>query len=160
MNTLYTVRGGRPEDANQLLDIDIKCFEQAWSADDWSRVGFDKAYAISVATYFGTPIGFAIIRETDEGTELLKLAVKRGHRGNGISRELVDAVVSFARQQTIAREMYIIVPESMVYEPSPNVVDWLVKFGFKATKPILKRHFTIYGEPEDGVKFSVNLWNI
>lgn len=159
MNTLYAIRGGRPEDANSLLDIDIKCFEDAWTAEHWSKIGHDQDYAMSVATYFGTPIGFGVFTEREGGVEIVKLAVKSGHRRQGVSRGLLDSGVSFARRQTNARAIFIVLPESMVYDADRGATQWLAKLGFKATKPILKKHFTVYGEPEDGVKFTAPVWN-
>lgn len=150
---LYNVRGGRPEDANVLLDIDIKCFEVAWSPEEWSRIGHSQDYAIAVATYFGTPIGFVILRVVDGEVEIVKIAVKQARRRQGISHLLLASAVEFAQRNRIPT-IFVVVPESTIYEDSPyNTGRWATAVGFAPTAPLIKRCFTAYGEVEDGVKF-------
>ena len=154
---LIHVRGCRLSDANELVDIDIKCFEDAWPVDEWNRIGHNAEYAISVATMYGTVIGFGVFRYDEDANDVVieKLAVKPHYRRKGASLHLLDGGVDYAKTKA-AKSLTIIVPESQIYpvgnEPS-NMGGWLTGCGFKATKPFLKRHFEAYGHYEDGVKF-------
>ncbi len=151
---LYNVRGASDTDANDILDIDIKCFESAWTPERWAQVGHSHEHAISVVTYFGAVVGFAIMERPDDakGVNLLKLAVKPAHRYKDCSLLLLAAAVDYAQRKS-ANHLFIVVPESTIYPGPLNVSDWLKTVGFTATKPFLKNHFTAYGEAENGVKF-------
>lgn len=157
---LFNVRPPRLDDANELLDIDIKCFENPWSAQKWSKVvSKHNDYFVSVATYFGSPIGLAVFRQHPDSLdiEIEKIAVLRPHRRKGASLYLLAAAVTYA-QTTLANNLFIIVPESTVYPVGPDkpsqTTGWLSQTGFLATKPFLKNHFHAYGTVEDGVKFT------
>jgi ribosomal protein S18 acetylase RimI-like enzyme len=155
-HSLYSVRGANDYDANAILDIDIKCFESAWTPEHWSQVGHSAEYAISVATHFGTVIGFAIMRQPDasKGVELLKLAVKPAHQKNNVSLLLLLAAVNYTQAKR-ANHLFMVIPEHMVYPDAKGqcVANWLKEVGFTAVKPFLKDHFVAYGETEHGVKF-------
>ena len=153
-NVFVTIRRATLNDANQLLDIDIKCFETAWTVEEWSKVGHSQEYALSVATNFGTPIGFAVFTKNEDSIEVVKLAVKPAYRRKGVSLLLLNAGVDYATSRNIGK-LSIIVPESTVYPGERNTSDWLASVGFQAEKPFLKNHFTSYGEPEDGVSFTM-----
>lgn len=147
------VRGAQPADANAIIDIDIKCFESAWSPDEWVRLGQSPTVAISVATDFGTPVGAAVFEYVakEKAVRVAKIAVKNLHRKLGVSRQLLEAANDFA-QARAATHVYIIVPESTIYPGPQNVSNWLKAVQFEATE-FVKKHFTSYGETEDGVKF-------
>lgn len=150
------IRGAQANDANAILDIDIKCFEDAWTPEEWTKIGQKSHHAISVATLFGAPIGFGVWRHDSglKGIEIIKIAVKDPHRRKGISLQLISAALDYARTRE-ADHLFIVVPEGTVYPGPRNVSDWLnaVKFEVSRKTPILKKHFTAYGESEDGVMF-------
>lgn len=151
------VRGCRLSDANELIDIDIKSFEDAWPADEWNRVGHNAEYAISVATLFGAVIGFGVFRYDEDTNDVMvvKLAVKPTYRRKGASLHILAGGIDYAKTKA-AKNLTIIVPESTIY-PDGNVPSmiggWLQAVGFKAMRPFLRRHFEAYGQVEDGVKF-------
>lgn len=144
-------------DANDLVDIDIKCFEDAWPVDEWNRIGHNADYAISVATMFGNVVGFGVFRYDGETNDVIieKLAVKPHYRRKSASLHILAGGVDYAKIKA-AKSLTIIVPESSIYpvdnQPS-NMAGWLTGVGFKATKPFIRRHFTAYGHSEDGVRF-------
>jgi GNAT superfamily N-acetyltransferase len=148
----FHVRGSHYNDANYLLDIDLKCFEQAWSPDAWQALGNSRDTVISVATNFGTPVGFAVLRIEQRDVVILKMAVKPVARRKGVSRRLLDAARQFATENH-AEWLRITVPESTIYPGPNNLSDWLKAIGFKAITPFIKDHFNVYGETEDGVQF-------
>jgi ribosomal protein S18 acetylase RimI-like enzyme len=155
------VRGCRLSDANELVDIDIKCFDDAWPVEVWNKVGHDAEYAISVATMFGNLIGFGVFRydEDTHDVSIIKLAVKPYYRRKGASLHLLAGAIDYAKQKH-AKALTIIVPESAIYPvgDQPSMIGgWVQAVGFKATKPFLRRHFESYGHYEDGVKFTASL---
>jgi len=153
MPQYFNIRGANSEDANTIIDIDIKCFESAWSPEEWSAIGQKPGHAISVATNYGTPVGFAVFRADQErnGIQVVKLAVKEQYRGNLLSVKLLLAGSDYAKARSL-NHLFIIVPESTIYPGSKNVSDWLKAVGFEA-KDFVRNHFTAYGEQEDGVRF-------
>jgi hypothetical protein len=153
-NPLIHVRGVRLSDANELVDIDIKCFEDAWPSEEWNRIGHSSDYAISVATMFGSAVGFGVFHYDEESNDVVidKLAVKPAHRLKGASLLILMGGMDFAKSKA-AKSLTIIVPESTIYPGPASIGGWLQAVGFKATKPFLKRHFKAYGHFEDGVKF-------
>lgn len=158
---LIHVRGCRLSDANALIDIDIKCFEDAWPVDKWNSIGHDKAYAISVATMFGEAIGFGVFRYDEETNDVVieKLAVKPYYRRKGASLHLLNGGIDYAKTKA-AKGLSVIVPESSIYPVGnePSILGgWLTACQFKASKPFLRRHFESFGEYEDGVLFTTRL---
>lgn len=150
------VREANLNDANSLVDIDIKCFEHAWSPEDWGRVLRTNDLSVHIATYFGTPLAFAVFDLQTNEVVIHKLGVKPKHRLRGLSMELMAVVQDFARRRSVDN-ISVTIPESLVYPGDHSVGGWLSKLGFRAMKPFLPGHFTSYGEPEAGVKFTLNI---
>ncbi len=148
---LFNVRGITGDDVNDLLDIDIKCFDYAWTPAEWSQIC--KTHAIAVGTYFGTPVGFGVCLRIGTDVELRKVAVKAPYRRRNLGRKLYNACVRFAIENHCTR-MFAVVPESLIYPGSECIGSWLRKLGFRAQKPFIKDCFRMYGQSEDGVKFS------
>lgn len=150
------VREARTEDSNDLMDIDIKCFDNPWTGDDWSGFNRNAGTLVYVAAVFGTPIGF-IVFQTDQKlkqVEILKIAVKDSGRQQGASRQLLMIAEDFAIGRK-APTLTIVVPESSLY--TGPLGKWLTATGFQGTKPFIKNRFVAYGESEDGVKFIKSL---
>jgi ribosomal protein S18 acetylase RimI-like enzyme len=149
----FHVRGANPNDTNYLLDIDIKSFENPWSPEEWQSLGIQRDMCISVATHFGTPVGFAVFKLDQRDVVIQKLAVKPVARRQGVSRRLLDAANQYARDNS-AEWLRLTIPESAIYPDHPNsLIDWLKAAGFKAITPFVKNHFTTFGNHEDGVQF-------
>lgn len=151
----FSVRAARQNDATEILDIDIKSFENAWPADEWARIGYEAEYAVSVLAYFGTAVGFMVCRRTPEGVQLEKIAIKTQYRGKKGSWLLIGAMEEYARKERL-EVIYTVIPEHHVYPGADNLSGWLNKVGFKAISPFLKDHFMEFGEYEAGVKFVRN----
>lgn len=147
------IRGARLDDANSIIDIDIKCFETAWSPEEWSAIGQKPGHAISVATNYGNVVGFAVFRHDSANTaiEVVKIAVKEKYRRQLISVQLLLAGAEYAHAR-FSQYLYIVVPESTIYPGEKNVSNWLKAVGFEA-KNFIKKHFNAYGDTEDGVRF-------
>jgi ribosomal protein S18 acetylase RimI-like enzyme len=147
-------RETRPADAHYLIDIDIKCFEHAWTPEEWRETSETSLGA--VATWHGVPIGMSISRRSLEGdVEVVKVGVKPPYRNNGIGRHLLQNCILHARD-IMATRLFTIVPESAIAPGQPqDLSTWLSKLGFRAEKPLLRNHFYSYGQSEDGVTFSM-----
>ena len=79
-------RAAEQKDAHYLIDIDIKCFDYAWTPEDWRQIAKD--CVACVATWNGTPVGMAIFYNDHAGSiEIVKIAVKKPYRN---SASLVD----------------------------------------------------------------------
>jgi ribosomal protein S18 acetylase RimI-like enzyme len=149
---VFKIRDAGPRDQVHIIDCDIKCFDMAWSIDNWTFVLAN--HVIKLATFYRTPVGFAVLAFDNESRVLHvpKLGVKPTYRRRGVGRQLMQEAINFA-QQTCARHLETVVPESILRPGEPAYVgDWLLKVGWKATG-IVKGVFTSMGEKEDGVKF-------
>lgn len=155
MNPNYMTRGFRANDTNDLIDIDLKCFVEGWSPEEWNKRSYDASYGITIATYYGNPVGFILFKQgLAQAIEIVKLAVKREHRLRGVSRDLLTSATAYAITKQ-ATSIAIVIPENQVtLSGDNNLTPWLKKLRFKAETPFLKDHFRLYGELEDGVRFS------
>jgi len=150
---MIEIRGTTERDAHYLLDIDIKCFDYAWSPDQWREVA--KNCLACVATWHGTPVGMVLFADNQcGGVEITKIAVKPAYRNQGIARRLLRNCALFAREIGVG-ELLMVVPESLLRPgEADDISAWLTKLGFRAEVPLLKNHFFYYGRHEDGVVFS------
>jgi GNAT superfamily N-acetyltransferase len=158
-NPVYSTRVGKPETPNAVVDMDIKSFESAWTAEKWTEVIDDTDFTLAVVSVFGVPVGFVVLREQPDSTcaEIVKIAVKPAARRRGASYHLLVAAVDFTRRRGCF-SLSITVPESLVYpvKGEPSVCSlWLKAMEFKPDRvPIVKNHFVAYGNTEDGLRFS------
>lgn len=154
MKPYFNVRAAYPNDAMQLLDIDIKCFDNAWTPEEWDEKLRGVGHGTCIITNFGVPIAFAVfaLREDWDAIEIVKIAVKPGFRRQGLSARLLAEAFKVAEGRRFG--LVVVVPESTI-DPSAesSLLPWLTAVGFKGTAPFLRKHFVIYGEVEDGVKF-------
>lgn len=149
---LFHLRGAGLADANELVDIDMKCFQDAWTPEDWGDLLHSGTHGLSVVTYFGVCVGAVVFTRVDNAIQILKLAVKVTHRKAQVSRMLLRSVVTFAHGKGVSR-LFFIVPESMIYPGPTYMAQWALRVGFKVEMPFLRNHFSAYGDAENGVRF-------
>lgn len=157
---LFSTRLSQVTDANDLTDIDVKAFEIAWSAEEWYELvrgqqKTEEPKTVVVLCYYGTAIGFAVVRKTGDEALIDKIAIKETWREQGASKHLLQDVIERA-QDTRCTSIALIMPESFVYPVEGELstaMKWAMKMGFKAVTPFKKKYFTGYGTTEDGVKF-------
>jgi GNAT superfamily N-acetyltransferase len=134
---------------NHLLDIDLKCFEDNISLDEW-RIYLDNSkYSIMIGTIQGIPAGFIMW----EGTIVVRLGVKPAYRNFGIGSKLL-CMVENTLIQLGKKVIKIKIPESLCCPGKPiDVSGWLRRRGFCAEK--LESNATVFcGVPEDLICFS------
>lgn len=94
------IRGVRPMtgwDIEQVADLERICFSESWS-ENLIRSGLDSR----LDTYFvyvdhGYILGYAVLRVLADEGEIQRIGVYPDYRRQGIARELMDAMVTFAR---------------------------------------------------------------
>lgn len=152
----FKIRATTERDAHYLIDIDIKCFDYAWLPEDWRRISKD--CLACVATYRETPIGMVIFSDNHfGGIEIEKIAVKPSFCNQGVASQLLFNCALYAREIGDT-ELIMVIPESRLRPGEPDDLSvWLRRKGFRAEVPLLKNYFTFFGQPEDGVLFSVNI---
>lgn len=149
---IFKTRAARAEDQVYILDLDLKCFESAWSNDAWAYAG--DHYVIKLATFYGTPIGFAtFLHNTQENTiQFPKVGVKRAFRNKGVGRQLVSEALIFCKEVK-ATHLETLIPESLLRPgETQDISEWLSKTGWKATN-IVRDFFPCMGQREDAVRF-------
>lgn len=156
LRVIFNIREAWANDQVRLLDIDIKCFDNAWSPDAWALAGAN--YVIKVATFYGTVIAFqTFFHDKDHNTVFMpKVGVLPAYRRKGIGRSFVKDAIEFAGQVKASR-LETLIPESMLRPTEPSFCGhWTKSVGFKATG-IEKDVFVAMGQLEDGIKFTLSL---
>ena len=98
------IRGVRPmtgQDIEQVADLEQVCFSESWS-ENLIRMGLDSR----LDTYFvyadhGAILGYAVVRILADEGEIQRIGVYPNYRRQGIARELMDAMVAFARARGV-----------------------------------------------------------
>lgn len=153
---MVTVRGMAHADAHELLDCDLKCFDDPWSHEEWREAAADSLAWI--AELDGKIVGMIVVRRTLYGdVEIRKLCVKPAYRKQTIGRALLWQAILFAREVAAPR-LFVVVRERAICPGQPgDLSGWLSRLGFRAGTPLLKAHFTFCGEPEDGIAFALSV---
>ena len=150
---MFHVRQGTGNDAQHVIDIDIKCYDEPWSPEYWRVAGLD--FIINVVTYYGTPVGMSVFTSAEEAdgpkfVSLLKVAGKPMFRKKGLSRMLLEPMDKYA-EQIKAESIWATIPESLC-SGEHSIAGWALKVGFKATA-IQKNYYAVLGDLEDGYIF-------
>lgn len=152
---IFGIRDAKPDDLVHLQDCDVKCFDYGWSTEEWEFAA--ENYAVRVAHYYGTPIGFAVfvvLNERQRIVHLFKLGVKPNFRRRKVGRLLVAEAMGFAEVRGIG-EIESIIPESLCRPGEPqDITGWLAKIGFRGTG-LVPNYIQNMGINEDGYKFNL-----
>lgn len=112
---MVLLRPYRPEDAPALLDLfrdtirRVNCRDYspeqiaAWASDDIDPLRWAERFTgrfVPVAEAVGQPIGFA---ELEANGHIDRVYVSADHQGQGIGRQLLEAVLAEARRLGLAR---------------------------------------------------------
>lgn len=158
---IFSIRKTTKEDAQYVMDIDLKCFEYPWPTDFWFEAS--AYYDIVVGTYYGTPVGMAVYTNgpvicptfcyepNDQIITMLKVGVKKSFRNKGLGKLLVNHIKGIAWAAK-SRSIVTIAPESICTPSEQDVSGWLRKVGFEG-RNIIPGCFTNCGEAEDGYLF-------
>ncbi len=153
---LTNIRKPEPQDLNYILDIDLKCFEDNWSYNEWRETLYDPRYGVLLGTYKSLPVGFIVwFSGTKEGL-ITRLAVKPAYQRKGVGSQLLSAVEVILVQQSI-KEVHFPITETLCQPGQPHDVSrWLTKRGYRASA--LMRGTGLYcGTKEDEIIFQKQL---
>jgi N-acetylglutamate synthase-like GNAT family acetyltransferase len=148
---LANIRKATPDEGAILRNIDIKCFESAWSSEEWlTYLTKTNQYLVLAVTYYGCSVGFAVYDHKMHS--ILKIGISPAARGRCYSEMLIDALFDDARFRG-AQSVNILVPEDWVYPGPVCIAGWLLRMGFRATSPLVSKCFVSCGQPVDGIRF-------
>lgn len=162
MEMIHNIRQPQFSDANYLLDIDIKCFDDPWPLDKWKQVLTTSEIHKLVGTSYGCPTGFVVWEQNNDFLQINRLAVKPTYRNQGTGLQLLKAVCLGARQLLLNR-VVIAVPESLCCPGnSRDISRWLLKRGFKINgkSGVLKDFTVCFGQVEDAFLFTLAVENL
>lgn len=147
---MFAVRAATSRDIPFLCHIDVSCYDNPWEEGTWLCRLYDSI--VTVGTYKGEPIGFSCGTEGEHLVMVDKVAVKAAHRRLGLATKLVVPIARHAISKD--KNLLMIMPETHL----PESGLWAKAAGFTpATLPVLREHFTICGEPVDGIAFTYAL---
>jgi N-acetylglutamate synthase-like GNAT family acetyltransferase len=149
----FRLRRAEATDVHHLIDIDLKCFDEVWTPEDWRSLA--NTCSVVVATLHNNPIAMCVHRRHEDGyTEILKLGVKNHCRRKGVGRALI-AIAMQSAIQAHSSHVFMLVPEHLLRPGEPqDVSQWLLKMGFRAEVPLVRNAFVYCGVEEAGVKFT------
>lgn len=152
---IFGIRPAKPDDLVYLQDCDLKSFDYGWNAEEWAFAV--ENYAVKIAHFYGTPIGFAVmavVTEPDRIAHLFKVAVKQSFRNRKVGRLLIAETIAFAKHARL-RDIESVVPETLCRPGEPqDITGWLSKVGFKGTG-VIRNYIQNMGVNEDGFKFNL-----
>jgi len=152
MRTDANIRRPQLSDLHYLYDIDLKCFDDNLTLDEWREYLGDAGHEILVCMLDDLPVGFVVWHVND----LLRLAVKPACSYLGLGTRLLRAVENILIKRGM-RYMSINVPESLCCpDQSLDASGWLLKRGFKATS-IHRGGGVFCDNPEDAFVFTKTL---
>ena len=142
------IRKPNQHDLNYILDIDLKCFEDNWTLDQWRQQLTICHNNILLAVQGNTPVGFVLWLKD----EITRLAVKPTYRHLGLGTKLVNSVELELHAQG-CKDMVIDVPESLCCPRHPiDVSLWLLRRGFRARR-LTQDSVTFCGVREGLIRF-------
>ncbi len=149
---LTNIRKPESYDLNYILDIDLKCFEDNWSYNEWRETLYDPRFGVLIGTYKGLPVGFIVWFSGTRDGLITRLGVKPTYRKRSVGSQLLAAVEVILIQQNI-KEVRFPITESLCHPGMTyDVSRWLTTRDYKATT--LMHGTGLYcGEKEDEIVF-------
>jgi ribosomal protein S18 acetylase RimI-like enzyme len=145
-------------DRTQLIDIDIKCFDDVWPSEDWvhwmkeDRVVFISEIYSPTPGVFPQLVGFVACILLSDGIAIEKIGVKPNHRRQGVAADLLYEINHKAESREWPHVVTLTVPETFLSPGCPDDISgWIIKSGFKAKTPLQPDYFYINGDSIDGV---------
>ena len=100
---MIKIRKAIEDDLSQIFEIEKEATSPPWAYEAFlGELRRKDSFFIVVVddTAEGCVIGYAIIRQVGDDKELLKIAVKKSVRGNGIGDMLMSTVLDHAEENT------------------------------------------------------------
>lgn len=149
---LTNIRKPLRGDLNYILDIDLKCFEDTLSLEEWRQLLDDPDYNVLVGTFQGKAVGFILWQSNN----IFRFAVKPTYRHMGVGMRLLMAVENTLIQHG-QLTIVIQVPESLCCPGRAiDVSCWLNAHDFFAQK-LLPGQAIFCGQQEDLICFNKHL---
>lgn len=149
---LTNIRKPEPPDFNYILDIDLKCFEDNWSYNEWRETLYDSQYGVLIGTYQGLPVGFIVWFNDGKRGIITRLGVKPAYRQKGVGSQLLKAVEVILIQQGV-KELLFSVTESLCRPGEPyDVSKWIIEQGYRVNG-LIKGTGLYCGVKEDEIGF-------
>lgn len=155
------VRMSRPNDINDIRDLDIKCYDYPLSMPEWQELingkeGEDDSAKAKVAVIevYRKKAGFAVYRKVDEDTvEIVRLGVRESLRASGLGALLIKEAELYAKRMA-CDVLRLVVPEIHCQPEGQRDKDDVSQFlnhnQFKPTGKIVSNFAYMYGEDVDG----------
>lgn len=108
---MMTICDARPQHVEEILEIERQCFSVPWSENGIKfEIESEDAF-FPLAIIDGKIAGFAVLHLFEDDSELFNIVVRPEYRGKKIGGKLLDAVLSFAKDNKITK-VYLEVRES------------------------------------------------
>lgn len=157
------VRMSRPDDINDILDLDVKCCYYPLSLEEWrvliqgkdadATASQEKA-KVSIVTIYRERVALAVTRPVDDDVVLIeRFGVIEKYRGHGVGRLLMEEVLNNARHYR-ADVLRIVVPSIYCQPEASRDKDdmgaFLNAMKFKPTGKVVPNYTVMYGETVEG----------
>lgn len=168
MNQLQSVRHPDGHDEQYIYDLDVKCFDDVWTKDQWDKIQKNPKAKVWLGCVHNTPVSLIVVEEiyfkppdSDRKVRSLhihKLCVKNPfrNRGNG-TRMLAHIETQAVREK--AQWVTATVPEWLTDSSDKrNCLKFITKYGFKAIRT-LPNPVSMYGQKFDQYLFAKEIIN-
>jgi ribosomal protein S18 acetylase RimI-like enzyme len=143
------LRNAEPADTIYVMQIDIKCYDNAWESEDWRKVAMNRQQNVIVITRHSLPIAYAVYELEAAQLKLLRIGVLPKYRRQGIGSSILKWLDRLMGDRGIKRGTCI-VPINHT-----GAANFLKSGGWKVPPKggIVKDAFEDCGEPIEGLYF-------
>ena len=164
---IQQIREASAQDANYIYDLDLKCFDNPWSKENWAAISANSQAHAWVGCYRQVPISLVVTerqsfvppdtRNRVQSLHIHKLCVKEIFRRKGVGARLLQFVHHRAVEKVAVGWVTMTVPEWLINTDEPtNCLGWLQKYKLKALAT-LPTKIALYGKDYDQYLFGYQL---
>jgi ribosomal protein S18 acetylase RimI-like enzyme len=143
------LRNAEPADTVYLMQMDIKCYDNAWESEDWRKIAMNRQQNAITITRNNVPVAYAVYEVEPNQLKLLRIGVSPKYRRSKLGTSMLTWIDRLMRDRGIKRATCI-VPINQL-----GAALFLKSGGWRVPPKggIVKDAFDDCGEPIEGLYF-------
>jgi GNAT superfamily N-acetyltransferase len=155
---MSNLRQFQTSDLSHILDIDLKCYDDPLSLEQWRDLCQSPDVEKYTTLIEKTPMGFICWTVSERYVVVLRLAVKKKYQNLGVGTGFLRLADKYAKDNNL-RGIRVVLPESMCYGASVNIMKWLNNRGGTAAMGAKNSCISAL-KSEDAIVFTFKLGEI
>lgn len=102
------LRNAEPADTVYLMQIDIKCYDNAWQSEDWRQVAMNRQQNAITITRHNLPVAYAVYEIEPNQLKLLRIGVSPKYRRQGLGASMLKWIDRLMSDRGIRRATCIV----------------------------------------------------